>query len=454
MSPRTSDVAAAAGVGVTGVGTWSREPGTVTCRASAVPPGADAPFVIISESHVSGVPTEWEPHTHPLHELVWVHGGTLVSRVADRVFTVSEGQGLWMPAGVVHGGRLTAGVAFHDAFFAPERTPVAFDGPTAIEMTPLLESLLTHLVRTDLDAAARARAESVVFDVLLPSERQLALQLPGDARIDVIAETLLEDPADPRSLWEGWTVSAEDAVASGFAPLRPPLTREGPGAGGPGAGYVRWLVAEDVAEPAYYRQSTGFTCAAVTALVARAQAGAERWESLDRAAELTFWRDATNFPACEPVGLGVAVRRRWPTATVEVFLDTDEPVLLDHLSGSEREWRAVLQQASRADARRTGVPVDGRRLSLAELREAVGRRERQVLLLVSLTTMQGFDVPHWVLCHGVVPGAVVLEDPWCNAAAGESWVDAHLLPVPDASLDAMSLLGEDRVRGAVLIGPG
>lgn len=99
--------------------------------------------------------------------------------------------------------------------------------------------------------------------------------------------------------WEGWTVSAEDAVASGFAPLRPPLTREGPGAGGPGAGYVRWLVAEDVAEPAYYRQSTGFTCAAVTALVARAQAGAERWESLDRAAELTLWRNATNFPACE-----------------------------------------------------------------------------------------------------------------------------------------------------------
>ncbi|WP_260987969.1 AraC family transcriptional regulator [Streptomyces sp. CFMR 7] len=210
MSPRPLDLAAGAGatgvgvgnVGVTGVGTWSREPGTVTCRASAVPPGADAPFVIIAESHVSGVPTEWEPHTHPLHELVWVRGGTLVSRVADRVFTVSEGQGLWMPAGVVHGGRLTAGVAFHDAFFAPERTPVAFDGPTAIEMTPLLESLLTHLVRTDLDAAARARAESVVFDVLLPSERQLALQLPGDARIDVIAETLLEDPSDPRSLEE------------------------------------------------------------------------------------------------------------------------------------------------------------------------------------------------------------------------------------------------------------
>ncbi|MFE7059208.1 peptidase C39 family protein [Streptomyces californicus] len=282
-------------------------------------------------------------------------------------------------------------------------------------------------------------------------------------------------------VWEGWTVSGEDAAAAGFAPLRPPLPGGADEPAGPRTGYVRWTAGEGVAEPAYYRQSTHFSCGAVTALLAQVRAGVVRPESLDREAELTLWRDATNFPACEPVGLGVAVRRRWPSSSVEVFLDTEEPVLLDHLDGDEREWRAVLQRASRADADRLGVPVHGRRLSLAELREAVagsgtaGAREafagreaaeareavaglgrcRHVLLLVSLATMQGFDVPHWVLCHGAVPGAVVVEDPWFNTAAGETWVDAHLLPVADASLDAMSLLGgEVRVRGAVLIDAG
>ncbi|MEW2189742.1 peptidase C39 family protein [Streptomyces microflavus] len=255
--------------------------------------------------------------------------------------------------------------------------------------------------------------------------------------------------------WEGWTASAEDAAAAGFAPLRLPLTHpHGPGE--PGAGYVRWLYEEGcgdgVAEPPpYYRQSTHFTCGAVTALVAQAHAGAEARESLDRPAELTLWRDATNFPACEPVGLGVAVRRRWPSSPVEVFLDTDGPVLLDHLSEDEREWRAVLQRASRAEAGRLGVPVQARRLSSAGLRDAIGRREH-VLLLVSLAAMQGFDVPHWVLCHGAVPDAVVVDDPWFNTAAGETWVDAHLLPVPDGSLDAMSPVGQDGVRGAVRIG--
>lgn len=57
-----------------------------------------------------------------------------------------------------------------------------------------------------------------------------------------------------------------------------------------------------------------------------------------------------------------------------------------------------------------------------------------------------------MLCHRVVPGAVVVEGPWFNTAAGETWVDAHLLPVPDASLDAMSLIAPGCFRGAVVIG--
>jgi AraC-like DNA-binding protein len=184
---------------------WRREAGTVVRRAAEVPERTAAPAVITAGFRIPRVPTEWAPHSHVLHELVWVRGGTLTSRVRDRVFTVSEGRGLWMPAGVVHGGRATAGARFHDAFFAPDRTPFAFGEPRAIAMTPLLESLLTHLSRSDLDEAARARAEAVVFDVLRPAERQFALHLPNDPRIDAIAEALLDDPADGRSL-EEWAL--------------------------------------------------------------------------------------------------------------------------------------------------------------------------------------------------------------------------------------------------------
>ncbi|MGW4875115.1 helix-turn-helix domain-containing protein [Streptomyces sp. NPDC004262] len=189
--------------GETSPGMWRREKGTVVRRAVELPAQASAPFAIRAGLHVPAVPTEWPPHAHLQHELVWVRGGTLTSRVADRIFTVCEGHGLWMPAGTVHAGRATAGAEFHDALFAPDRTPIAFDEPRAITMTPLLESLLAHLSRTDLDAGARTRAESVVFDVLRPSEREFALRVPGDPRIDTIAKALLDDPADGRSL-EDW----------------------------------------------------------------------------------------------------------------------------------------------------------------------------------------------------------------------------------------------------------
>ncbi|MGW7066270.1 peptidase C39 family protein [Streptomyces sp. NPDC054855] len=250
--------------------------------------------------------------------------------------------------------------------------------------------------------------------------------------------------------WEGWSASPADAAAAGFAPLNPPLAQS-EGAAGPAAGYVRWLRDGVLTEPPYYGQSTHFTCGAVTALVAQAHAGRLPREGLDRNAELTLWRDATNFLACEPVGLGVALSRAWPASPVTVHLDTDRPVMLDHLSESDQEWRALLQRASRADAERIGVPIDPSRLSLSSIREAVGRREH-VLLLLSLARMQGFDVPHWVLCHGVVPGAVVIEDPWANAATGDTWVDAHLLPVPAPSLDAMSAISPEGFRGAVTVG--
>lgn len=197
---------------------WRREVGTVVRRAVVPPERSAASGAIVAEFRIVPAPTEWAPHSHRLHELVWVRGGTLTSRVGDRVFTVFEGQGLWMPAGVVHAGRATAGARFHDAFFAPDRTPFAFGEPMAIAMTPLLESLLTHLSRTDLDAAARLRAESVVFDVIRPSEHQLALRLPGDPRIDAIADALLDDPADGRSLeeWARWLGSSDRTITRAF----------------------------------------------------------------------------------------------------------------------------------------------------------------------------------------------------------------------------------------------
>ena len=96
---RPSSRIAAPPDGGAGLGAWRREPSTLVRQAAPLPEGAAAPFVTIAQSQVPGAPTEWEPHAHPAHELVWVRCGALTARVGDRVLTVSEGCGLWVPAG-------------------------------------------------------------------------------------------------------------------------------------------------------------------------------------------------------------------------------------------------------------------------------------------------------------------------------------------------------------------
>ncbi|UYQ77416.1 AraC family transcriptional regulator [Glutamicibacter sp. JL.03c] len=193
---------------VSGLGAWPREPDTALAQASALPSGATSSFVILSEAHAIDVSTEWEPHFHQAHELLWAHEGTLTAQIEGQIFTVSEGYGLWIPAGKLHGGRLTAHIKLFSAFFAVERTSAAFKDPTVITMEPLLEALLVYLSRTELGEKERARAESVVFDVLTPSANQLALRLPDDPRISAIADQLLADPADQRSL-DQWAADSK-----------------------------------------------------------------------------------------------------------------------------------------------------------------------------------------------------------------------------------------------------
>jgi len=186
-----------------GRGAWQREHNTVVLERTQAPESVPAPFAIHAESAYLPVPFEFEPHTHPLHELVWVRGGTMTVHLDDALVTVPEGHGLWIPAGVVHSGRTTARATLSDALFDPDRSPdgaMDFSATVAVEITPILTALLTHLERDDLSAEARSRAESVVFDVLAPAERQLSLQVPQAEHVSTIVSALLDDPADDRSL--------------------------------------------------------------------------------------------------------------------------------------------------------------------------------------------------------------------------------------------------------------
>lgn len=237
------------------------------------------------------------------------------------------------------------------------------------------------------------------------------------------------------------------AAERGFAPMRRPWAAVGTEHVD---GYVHWLAPSTHAEPGYYAQTTLFTCGAVAALIASegATAGGFAGDDGDRDVEVGLWRRASNYPACEPIGLAVALHDHLADAAVEVALDLDGPALVEGFTGFDRSFREVLQQESLRQAGERAIPVRRDRVDVAEIAARVGAGER-ALLLIDEAPMHGEAGPHWIVAHAVVGDAVIVEDPWINVDAGETWVDTHELPVLPEWLDQLVRWSENGYRGVI-----
>jgi AraC-like DNA-binding protein len=70
-------------------------------------------------------------------------------------------------------------------------------------VTPLMAELIRHLGDDALAPAQRTRAEAMLFDLLAPlPAATIDVELPIDPRARDVADALLEDPSDERTLDE------------------------------------------------------------------------------------------------------------------------------------------------------------------------------------------------------------------------------------------------------------
>ncbi|MDN6509376.1 MAG: AraC family ligand binding domain-containing protein, partial [Corynebacterium sp.] len=70
--------------------------------------------------------TTWGEHAHPTHELLWNERGAATATIDRRVWTITPGVGLWIPAGTLHSGFTASGVWHRAAQFSTTRvTPPA-----------------------------------------------------------------------------------------------------------------------------------------------------------------------------------------------------------------------------------------------------------------------------------------------------------------------------------------
>lgn len=161
---------------------------------------------------------QWiSPHSHPQHQLAWTRRGVLGVAVDDTYWVLPPTRALWLPSGVVHRTGATRDAVLSSLYLEPDRCALDWTEPTPVRVDGLLAQLIAHLARMDLTDGARLRAEAVVLDLLHPLPAMpIDVPHPVDERVRAVADALLADPADPRSL---------DAHARAVGVSRRTLTR-------------------------------------------------------------------------------------------------------------------------------------------------------------------------------------------------------------------------------------
>lgn len=155
----------------------------------------DTHRAVVNDDH------HFTPHTHQNHELLWGTSGLFTVTSDDRIWVVTPAIGIIVPAGVLHGGFGEEGSSFYQSHFGRDRFPVAWSQPMAVPIPPVLRELLIHLAAVTMSPSARVNAERVAFDLVQPvTESSIELPMPRDERARRVAEAVLADPSDSRSL--------------------------------------------------------------------------------------------------------------------------------------------------------------------------------------------------------------------------------------------------------------
>lgn len=145
--------------------------------------------------------TRFEWHEHAEHQLAWSPEGVLVVLTQDASFVLPPSRALWVPAGTLHETGASGTAVLRSVYLRTRTCPIRWPAPTPVAVTPLLGELIHHLDDEALTGDERTRAEAVLFDLLAPlRSATIDVRLPSDPRARDVADALLADPADGRTL--------------------------------------------------------------------------------------------------------------------------------------------------------------------------------------------------------------------------------------------------------------
>jgi AraC-like DNA-binding protein len=158
----------------------------------------------------AGTVFDW--HTHEDHQLAWASSGVLTVRSGNDAWVLPPTRALWIPAGVRHETLSKGAAVMRSAYVRPSSCEVVWATCTPVVATSLMAELLAYLARDDLHESSRAPAEHLLVNLLetVPAV-SFEVRMPVEERARRVADGLVDDPADRRTLtaW-GLEVGASD----------------------------------------------------------------------------------------------------------------------------------------------------------------------------------------------------------------------------------------------------
>ena len=142
-------------------------------------------------------------HTHDRHQLAWASHGVLIVVTDAGSWVLPPARALWLPAGVAHETIASATTTMRSLYFSAHMCPISWSQPQPVAANALFAEMVGYLARSGLANARRERAEAVLLDLLEPvTITTVHAPIPDDECAALVARSLLENPADPRSLDE------------------------------------------------------------------------------------------------------------------------------------------------------------------------------------------------------------------------------------------------------------
>ena len=161
--------------------------------------GSGAAVIVVTFPTAAGHVFDW--HTHQDHQLAWAASGVLTVRTDSATWVLPPSRALWIPVGLRHETLSTSVATMRTLYIRPELCPIAWPDFTPVAASPLLAELIGYLESPGLAADRRAHAEALLVDLLQPvAMTTIAVRMPGEERAARVAQALVDDPADGRTL--------------------------------------------------------------------------------------------------------------------------------------------------------------------------------------------------------------------------------------------------------------